>query len=503
MLALLLVALPLTVLLGAPQVASAGTFTELTCSPTTGAGNWQQVDTYASGLTVGNMCGGLASGPNEPQGPTNEGALFAEDGPNITAIIPNGAEAGWRFTAPEGLTITGISYWRSLHAYNQQSLVPGLWTGEGTTLESCKSPPEGTHECNSLNNQGLITFANLNTNSLFFGVRCNLVDGDEYCGSSGGMNHFAQADLYSATVMLSESALPSISSVGGAPWSGGVLFGQVPLTLSASDYSGVASVSVRSSAGVLLGGEAESCDYYDSVPCPDLSLATINLNTMQAPDGPQNLILTVQDAAGNKSTETSPQVLVDNNGPSPATNLAATLSGSEIILSWTDPVSPPIPIASATVALCSTICTASAVSASGVARIASPGAGIYTVQLSLTDVAGKTSAPASTTLAVPPPSMKPPRKPVKKLQATVEPSGHLSVAGPVPRGVSGRVRVCWSSMRDKRMLGSRCATLHVKYGAISVIFHTSVRARRGKITVTVSAGHRLLARLTAGKLHTA
>ncbi len=500
----LIIALPFTVPLGAPQVASAGTFPELTCSPITSAGNWQQVNSFPSGLTVGNMCGGLASGPNEPQGPTNEGALFAEDGTNATADIPNGAEAGWRFLAPEGLTIKGISYWRSLHAYNQQSLVPGLWTGEGTTLESCQSPPEGTHECNSLNNQGLITFANLNTSSLFFGVRCSLVGGGEYCtDSGGGANHFAQADMYSANVTLSESASPSISSVAGAPWGGGVLSGLVPLMLSASDYSGVASVSVRSSTGVLLGNESELCDYYDPVPCPDLSSATINLNTTQAPDGPQDLILTVQDAAGNKSTETSPQVLIDNNGPVSPTNLTATLSGSEVILSWTNPVSSPIPIASATVALCSMSCTTSAVSASGIAHIAAPAPGAYTVQLSLTDIAGKTSAPASTILTVPPPIVKPPGKTVKKLQATIEPSGHLSVAGPVPKGVSGRVRVCWRSMRDKRVLGSRCATLHVKHGAISVIFHTSARARRGKITVTVSAGRRLLARLTAGKPHTA
>jgi hypothetical protein len=450
------------------------------------------------------MCGGLASGPNEPQGPTNEGALFAEDGTNATADIPNGAEAGWRFTAPEGLTITGISYWRSLHAYNQQSLVPGLWTDEGTTLESCQSLPEGTHECNSLNNQGLITFANLNTSSLFFGVRCNLVGGDEYCtDSGGGANHFAQADLYSANVTLSESASPSISSVAGLPWDGGVLSGEVPLTLSANDYSGIESVSVRSSVGVLLGSESESCDYYDPVPCPDLSSAAINLNTSQAPDGPQSLIATVQDAAGNKSTDTSPQVLIDNNGPASPTNLAATLSGSEIILSWTDPVSPPVPIASATVALCSTSCTVSAVSASGTAHIASPAPGDYTVQLSLTDIAGKTSVPASTTFTVPPPIGKPPGKPVKKLQATIEPNGHLSVAGPVPTGVSGRVRVCWRSMRDKRVLGSRCATIHVKRGAISVVFHTSARARQGKIKVTVRAGHRLLARLTGGKPRTA
>jgi hypothetical protein len=155
------------------------------------------------------------------------------------------------------------------------------------------------------------------------------------------------------------------------------------------------------------------------------------------------------------------------------------------------------------VALCSTSCTESAVSASGSAHIATPAPGVYAVQLSLSDIAGKTSAPASTTLTVPPLIVKPPGKPVKKLKATIESGGHLSVAGPVPNGVSGRVHVCWKSMRDMRVLGSRCATLHVKHGVISVIFHTSTRARHGKITVTVNKGRRLLARLTARKLHTA
>jgi hypothetical protein len=498
----LLIALACATLLTIPQRASAGTYTVYACSPSTSEGGWQPVDTYPAGLTVGNLCGGPATGPPVPEGPTDTGALFAEDSTDTTADIPNGAEAGWSFTAPPGTTIINLNYYRSLYAHQEPDLIPGLWNGEGETLESCPANFEDHYECNMLNNQPSL-LGTLNTSSLFFGVRCDLLDGAEYCVAAPPGKRHAQADLYSANVTLSESGSPTISSVAGVPWDGGVLSGEAPLTLSASDYSGIASASVRSSAGVLLGSESESCDYYDPVPCPDLSSAAINLNTTQAPDGPQSLILTVQDAAGNKSTEASPQVLIDNNGPASPTNLAATLSGSEVILSWANPISPPIPIASATVALCSTICTTSALSASDTAHIAAPAPGAYTVQLSLTDIAGKTSMPASTTLTVPPPIMKPPGKPVKKLQATIESNGHLSVAGPVPKGVSGRVRVCWRSMRDKRVFGSRCAIIHVRRGAISVIFHTSARARQGRIAVTVSAGHRLLARLIAGKQRTA
>jgi hypothetical protein len=482
----------------AAQAASAGTYTVNACSPTNSTGGWQPVNTFPSGLTVGNMCGGPASGPNEPQGPTDEGALFAQDGPTGTAETPNGAEAGWSFAAPAGTSIASLTYWRSLHAYDQQSLVPGLWTGEGATLESCQSPPEGTHECNDLNNQGPKAFPDLNTSSLFFGVRCNLVGGGEYCASSGGTNHFAQADLYSASVTLSEASSPTVSSVSGAAWNGGYLLGQVPLILSASDYSGIADVEVRSALGAVLANVPQACDYYSPVPCPNLSGTTIDLNTAAAQDGPQSILVVVRDAADNITRVSSRPVTIDNHGPAAPAGLTATLSGKEVILSWQNPAAAPVSIASAAVSFCSAICTpTTTVSPTGVAHFPAPAPGIYTVHLSLIDAAGKTSPPATVPLAVPPTT---PLPPTPKLEAILGAHGRLYIAGPISKGVS-TARVCWRSQHGKRTLGSRCVTLHVKHQRIAVTFHPSVRARRGRITVTVSHGHRLIARLTA-KRHT-
>ena len=464
---LALVALVSLAPLAIPQAACAGTFTVLACSPTTSAGNWQPVDTFPAGLTVGNMCGGPTSGPNEPVGPIDEGALFAEDSTNTTADIPNGADAGWSFTAPAGTSIAGLTYWRSLHAYDQQSLVPGLWTREGTTLESCPALPEGNHECNSLNNQGLKSFAGLDASSLFFGVRCSLVGGDESCIPAAPGERHAQADLYSATVTLSEAAAPTVSSVSGPGWNGGFLSTQVPLTLSASDYSGIASVEVRSTLGALLASALLSCDYYLSVPCPNLSGATINLNSVATPDGPQSLVLTVRDAAGNVSNQTSPQVVIDNHGPAPPTALTATLSGKEVVLSWRNAVEPPVPITTAGVTLCSATCTrASTASASGLARIPAPSPGTYTIRVSLIDAAGKISQPASIALTVPGSA----GGSAAKLRAIIDTRGRLYVAGPVPKAFKGPVRVCWRSMLGKRELGSRCVMLHVKRGHIAVTF---------------------------------
>jgi hypothetical protein len=497
---MLLVALASSVaLLTSAQVARAGTYTVSACSPTTSPGGWQPVDTFPPGLTVGNMCAGPATGPNEPQGPTDEGALFAQDTTDTTADIPNGAEAGWSFTAPTGTSIVGLSYYRSLHAHQEPDLIPGLWTGEGIAIEPCPATFEDHYECSMLNNQPPVLGA-LNTSSLFFGVRCDLVDGGEYCVAAAPGERHAQADLYSANVTLSETSLPTIASVAGAGWGGGVISGQVPLTLSASDPSGIADVEARSSLGAVLATAPQSCDYYSAVPCPNLSQATVTLNTPAASDGTQVFILQVKDAAGNATSVTSQPVTIDNHGPASPAGFTATLSGKEVVLSWTNPAAPPVPIASAAVTLCSTVCSpASTVSASGSVHIPAPAPGSYTVGLSLTDTAGKTSAPITTTVTVP---SSPPPPASAKLKALLDTRGRLYVAGPIPKGVSA-VRVCWHSRQGRRALGSRCVRLHVEHGRIAVTFHPSARARRGRITVTVSERDSLLARLTARKAHSA
>ncbi len=494
-LAPLLVAFTTAVTLVVTAVASAGTYPVPACSPTNRAGNWQSVDTFPSGLTVGNLCGGPATGPNEPQGPTDEGALFAEDSTDTMANIPNGAEAGWSFTAPAGTTIVGLSYYRSIHAHQEPDLTPGLWTGEGTRIESCPATFEDHFECNMLNDQPPLLGA-MNASSLFFGVRCDLVDGGEYCVAAAPGERHAQADLYSATVTLSEMASPTVSLVSGAGWSGGVLSGQVPIALSASDYSGIANIEVRSSLGGVLASVPQSCDYYNAVPCPNLSQAAVTLNTAAASDGDQTLTLWAKNAAGNMTSVTSQPVTIDNHGPGAPTGLTATLDGAQVVLSWLDPVSPPVRLAEGYVQLCQTKCgtVLKVAGTGGMARIATPPAGIYMVRLYLTDAAGKSSPTVSVPLTVPHGAGQ--RK--GGLYALIDSHRRLYVAGPIPKGISA-VRVCWHSKRGKHTLGSRCVTLHVKHERIAVTFHPSAQARLGHITVTVSKGHSLIARLTTTK----
>ncbi len=480
------------------QPASAGSYTELACSPMSSTGIFEMVNTFPEGLAVGNRCGGPAIGPIAFEGPTDEGALFSEDSTNTIANIPDGAEAGWLAVAPAGTMITAIKYYRSLHAYLQQSLVPGLWTHEGTTLESCVSPPEGTHECNNLNNQAPTTFTGLNTSSLFFGVRCHLVSGGgEYCIPGAPGERHAQADIYSAQVTLSEGASPQLTSVSGSAWGGGVISGQPSVLLSGSDPSGIASVEVRSSLGGVLASISEPCDYYQPVPCPSLSDVSVPVDSTAAADGTQTLSLIARDAAGNTTSVSSPQVVVDNHGPVAPLGLTAAIAGKEVVLSWVTPSVVPVALASATVSVCGASCApAVTLAATGLARIVTPTPGNYTVKVSLVDAAGRTSPVASVALVIPSPPLPPkevtpPPKPA--LHAILDRRGRLYVAGQVPRISKGIVKVCWRSSLQKRSLGGRCTRLHIKRGRIAVTFHPTPRARRGRITVTIShAGKPLL-----------
>ena len=165
-----------------PCPALAGSYVVTACSPTTSPGLWAQTNTFPAALTTGNQCGGPAIGPLDG---SHTGALYAEDILNSPENIPDGARAGWTFTAPAGTTITAISYYRSLSGYNNWNMPAGLYTADGSALEECRIPwpfvPPATNHCDKPNNQVPVTFTGLTTSSLFLGIKCQLVTGAIAC----------------------------------------------------------------------------------------------------------------------------------------------------------------------------------------------------------------------------------------------------------------------------------------------------------------------------------
>ena len=494
--------------------ADAGTYVVNTCSPLSSPGAWAEINTAPAGLAAGQACGGPAIGP---LGIGDQGALYAEDNLGSPAQIPNGAAAGWTFTAPPATTITAIGYYGALAAYNESDLVSGLFQANGQPLEQCmiQLPLGSSIVCSMPNTQAPVTFTGLSTSGLFFGVTCRIVDGAGAC-IDGGTIHAAQADLYSAQVTLSEAASPTLGQITGSPWAGGVGSGTQPVAFAASDPSGIQHDSVRADTGQTLAAADQACDFTHVQPCPQLPAASLSVDTTRVPDGRHTLSLVATDAAGNTSTATSPPLVVDNNGPPAPAGLTATPVGggsTAVRLTWTNPPSPPAPVASAVAQLCQATCVApvtlgaGAGAGAGAGQLTAPATGAYTVRLWLLDTTGRggpqNAAQANVTVPGAGGSTKPPAGSNgangvhpgtrhAKITATIT-GGRLRVHGTLPAVDHGTVSVSWRSRRSGRTLATGTRRVEVRLHKLDVTFTLSHRARTATIGVAVRSGRRELA----------
>jgi hypothetical protein len=413
---------------------AAGSYTVNACSPSASAGAWQQIDTSTASMTSGNECGGPMIGP---VGSGDSGSLYAEDLTGSATQVPAGGEAGWKFTAPSGTTITAVSYYRALDtvagaAYWQA----GLFDANGTAIDVCETNPT---PCSSANNQVPVSRTGLDTTGLFFGIYCDATS-PSVC-TPGGSEHSVQAQMYSIAVTLSETALPSVSNLAGPLWTGGVVWGTQMVTFAASDPSGIAQIALDG-AGGQVALQPQSCNYAQTQPCPNLPAGSVSLNTAMLADGTQTLSVLITNAAGNTQTLQSPGIVVDNKGPPAPDQLAASpIAGSTtaVQLTWSDPVNPPQPVASAQAEICQASCGSPvALGASGSAQLAVPGPGTYGVRLWLVDTAGRggPSSAATASVTVPPAAVTP----EPSLRLTHKLTGHkLTLTVKVPAQISGRV----------------------------------------------------------------
>ena len=475
--------------------AAAGSYVVSACSPTSSPGLWAQTNTFPTALTTGNLCGGPAVGPVDG---SHEGALYAEDILNTPGNIPDGARAGWTLTAPTGTTITAISYYRTLTSFTHSNMISGLFLADGSPLEQCKIPwpfPSGSSiHCDKINDQAPVTFTGLSTGSLFFGVMCRIVDGSS-CIAGGAPLHAAKADLYSARVTLSESGVPTLGSLGGALWGGGIVSGVVPVTFAASDPSGIQEQRVRSDAGQTLISTLQSCDFTSSPPCPQQPAGVLNVDTTRVPDGPHTFSVVVTDAAGNSQLATSPSVVVDNQGPPPPTLTATAQGGGSrvIALAWRNPPSPPAPIARAMVQLCQASCPpATSIGISGAAQLTAPVAGLYSVRLWLLDAYGRGGPhnAALATVSVPAGEANPGGGSARTKLAAVVKGRRLRVDGTL--SVTGRVTVSWRSKVRGRTVGhgSRVVTMRGRKIALTFALPRRARIRAATIRVAVRTSAR-------------
>jgi hypothetical protein len=312
--------------------------------------------------------------------------------------------------------------------------------------------------------------------------------------------------MYSVTVTLTEQSSPVVSGESGPLWGGGVVWGTVPLGFQATDPSGIERLAASDNGSVGVTAQ-ESCEFTQTVPCPQLQPGALSVDTTRFPDGHAQVALSVSDAAGNTTVTTSPPLVVDNNGPPAPARLTASAgdAANVVDLAWSDPANPPQPVTSAFAQLCQATCApAVMVSPSGAGQITGPGPGSYTVRLWLLDSAGKGGPQNAATTAVTIPSRSangggnggPGAPRPLRLSAHLR-GGRLTVTVKVPSAEHGLISVHLDLPRGKRLVVLQTRKLRARHRVARTVFVLSEHIRRApRLVVAATAAGARLARLT-------
>jgi hypothetical protein len=438
--------------------------------------------------------------------------LYARDFLGAGAVIPDGAVAGWTFTVPAGLQITGVAYHRYLYSQDA-NWVPEVRTADGTQLETC-TPTSPTFVCSMGQPGGAgppASFASIATMALEVDLRCALIGGTTNC-SDGATQQHGLAVIYDPQVTITDNATPSITSTTGQLWATGYHSGTESVNYSAGDESGIRSATLAIDANSPSIGGQLACDFTLAVPCPNPSSGPLSINTNLLADGAHTATLAVQDSAGNPAS-VSHQFTVDNHGPAPPNSLTASPivpGGSTFNVSWSNP-SSVAPIDHAMVEWCPLGGSAcgTPVSVSGTStRVTVPGPGSYQIVVWLVDAAGKGGANSSAfvNVTVPTPPSQPsgggstgtggqslagggttPLPPsgttsLLRLAGTLR-GGVLTVTAKLPTSDKGNVEISFRSSKRNHTLEKGRKREPVSNGRARAVFGLTRTARSGVIMV--------------------
>jgi hypothetical protein len=380
------------------STACAGTYTVPACADASGAVNnsWTVSNSSPEKLETGNVCGTPGSGA----------ALYSRDVLDVSNANAD-ANAQWTFDAPSGTSITGISYSRWLYKEGDDDWQPAV-RADGTTIESCSIVYPGI-DCKVGLQDGERTNASLGgVNSVSVGVVCGAT-APLTCSNGAAGSHDAIAMLYGATVTLTDSSAPTVSSLAGPLLADGYKKGSTFASFDASDNVGIRS------ARLYVDGAAQpavtyTCDFTYTVPCSNKTGAELTLDTRALSDGTHTVQVAASDAAGNEQKSSARSITVDNGAPASPVGIGIDGGGdwhasNSFAVSWTNPTGQVAPIAAAHYAVCAADGTScqpeQQVPGQDIARvdgISVPGPGTWQLQLWLGDAAGNADAAQHSTV---------------------------------------------------------------------------------------------------------
>ncbi|HSC20759.1 MAG TPA: hypothetical protein VLC07_03435 [Solirubrobacterales bacterium] len=332
-----------------------------------------------------------------PLGPGLRGLVTA----NVpgTGRVPRGAQSGFVLSAPPGTAISRLRWSGVARRRDCRYALQLFAERPGASPISIKNVRANRH-CPNPETAQASSWPRLRAYDLGGATRivqrvvCVGSSSREYC-SARGQNYIG---TLAAEATVVDGSAPSAGIVQERPLASGAwVSGRQSFDYEASDNVGVKNASALV-AGTLRGSDSRSCDYSQRIPCPD-GRGTIQIDTTEAPEGSQPLVVVAEDAAGNRAESAAVTARIDNAAPGAVSvgvgGGEAWRNSNDFDLAWSNPAEPDrAPITAAHYRLCragGSECSTADSNGEGIAAIDDvkvPSPGEWELQLWREDAAG-------------------------------------------------------------------------------------------------------------------
>jgi hypothetical protein len=427
-----------------------------------------------------------------PQDSDQHDGIVAQDRLPVPPRPASGAEVYWRFAAPAGTSITGISVVRFLGKLRDQDWRP-YGRADGAIFDTCRIA-SGQDECER---SGRATFSIPNASTIDYGVRCDARSGGCVVGST---LHHVWTSLYAADVSLNDPSPPRLTGRPSGPlWrADGWHRGTESASFGGTDNTGIAEADWFVD-GHQQTSDRGACDNSRPIPCADMTPTAHALDTVAISDGPHQLQAVVKDAAGNQVVARPITLNVDNTPPgAPGALTAAPVSDGSFTATWSNPDGQVAPIAKAhyrfcpaasTTRFCRPEQTASGNNISSIRGLHLPTPGVWSLIVWLEDAAGNLSTNDTSSLVLGPGQTGVPVSPELTLaKAKLDRHHRLAVHGTAADDLAAKLAVRFRYRPGKhhklRSITKHAAVHHGAYVAHLKLPAAARRIRKGTVTVS-------------------
>lgn len=373
--------------LALPTSAHAGSYEVRSCDLAGGAQNaWAAYSNHQQ-LAAYSIC--------PSNGDWGRGIIARNGVANSSLVVPNGAAARQFFTAPEGTGITNVRFTGQIFRASGQRWNVGLSNGSQMLVGVDSSSTYG-YSWNPTD----ASISVPGNRTVYWEAACFASSGCDTQSTGDPNTHYVRAAVWvrSTVVTVNDPTAPGIGW-GGSLLSGGWIRGDRSFDWSASDNSGISSISA-SLGGRGIVGISRGCDYTRPQPCAGSDGGSTGVATSGWPDGTHQVHLDIRDAAGNPAVLDG-SVAIDNTAPARVASVAVD-GGEEwrptngFRLTWTTPTGQHAPITRRHYKLCPAdggACqTGSEQGGQGEITLTVPRPGAWRAQVWLEDGAGNVNA---------------------------------------------------------------------------------------------------------------